>query len=113
MMERRKRGARSFPFGSGVLLGVLLYIAGASFAAASGAGGEVATSTGQQRVEHAGREESEPAVPVIKKVLTNKPARRTDIPEALLIVMLALIGVVVIARRGVTGKAGKDAPVEN
>ncbi len=43
----------------------------------------------------------------LKKALTTRNPRRTDIPDYLLVMMLALVGVVVISRRNVSEK-GKE-----
>ncbi len=50
------------------------------------------------------------ARPGLKKALTSKQPRRADIPDALLVVMLALIGIIVISRRDVGGKGRNRLP---
>ena len=43
----------------------------------------------------------------LKKVLTTRNPRRTDIPDYMLVIMLALVGIVVISRRDVSGRGQK------
>ncbi|GEM_PF-2833064 len=97
---------KQFLFGSGALFCLLLYIAVTGLAGAhevdSGSCDELHQQE-EQRV-HSDRANRKPLEASLKKVMTAKYPRRTDIPEAFLIVMLALIGVVVIARRDVSGK---------
>ncbi len=105
--------ARSFLDRIGVLFCLLLYVMGTGVVAATGME-SMTTSVEQQQIKQTdrpGQAVLKSPVSGLEKVLTSKSARRTDIPEALLIVMLALIGVVVIARRSVSGKDRK-APLK-
>ena len=97
---------------AGWLLCLLLFIGGAGFGVQAVADEVLGGQDGGQQPRHS--ERSVPAVdstgPGLTKVLTTKHPRRTDIPDAFLIIMLALIGVVVISRRGVTGKEEVPPP---
>ncbi len=95
---------------TGWLLCLLLLI-GAAF----GVQVEAGENQTEQNVEQSHSPErvaskADSAEPGLTKVLTTKHPRRTDIPDAFLVIMLALIGVVVISRRGVTGKEGASPP---
>ncbi len=98
---------KQFLFGSGVLLCLLLYIAGTGLAGAHEVDSGSCDELHQQERVHSDRANRKPSEASLKKVMTAKYPRRTDIPEAFLIVMLALIGVVVIARRDVSEKGLK------
>ena len=102
----RKPVVKPFLFGSGVLLCLVLYFVGAGFTIAHevDAGSCVEPRQQEEKQTLSRQAASKSAGVGLKKVLPRKYTRRTDIPEALLIVMLALIGVVVIARRDVSGK---------
>jgi len=98
---------------AGWLLCLLLFFVGAGFGVQAAADEVLAKQDiGQPRhaektVSNANADSVEPG---LTKVLTTKHPRRTDIPDAFLVIMLALIGVVVISRRGVTGKEGVSPP---
>lgn len=93
------------------LLFLLLFITGAAFGAQVAADEFQPNRTMEQvHPQKKGGTKSGSAEPGLTKVLTTKHPRRTDIPDAFLVIMLALIGVVVISRRGVTGKEGALPP---
>ena len=93
-------------FRFGVLLGLSLC---ASWTGLAYAHGECVPEAG---VEGGQPHEVQPAHPEevvskaedasLRKVLTTRNPRRTDIPDYLLVIMLALIGIVVISRRDVS-----------
>ena len=90
------------------VFGMLLCVAGSglAFAYYESSAGNLGS---QQRVEkpaHSERVVSKSAEP---KALTSKYPRRTDVPDSVLVVMLALIGIVVIARRDVSVKGSESA----
>ncbi len=100
-------------FGTGLLLCLVLYVAGTASAVAhevDSASGNCDCIGSQQEVKRSERAGSKSAGAGLRSVLPRKYPRRTDIPEALLIVMLALIGVVVIARRDVSGRERSVLP---
>jgi len=101
-----RSGARA-----GWLLCLLLFAGGA--AGVQAVAGEVPAQ--QQAIGRSAYPEkkasgSRVAEPGLAKVFTTRYPRRTDIPDAFLVVMLALIGVVVISRRGVTEKERTSPP---
>ncbi len=112
-METRESVARPFLFASRVLVFCLLLGIGCG---AQGVEPAVSAELQQQEKQS---DHSRPAgpdaatAPGLKKALVSKDPRRTDIPDALLIIMLALIGIVVIARRNVSGKDRKVLPIED
>lgn len=95
---------------AGWLLCLLLFV-GANFGVQAVADEVLAErDVGQPRHSERAVSGADSVEPGLTKVLTTKHPRRTDIPDAFLVIMLALIGVVVISRRGVTGKEGVSPP---
>ena len=112
-MEMREAVARPFLFASKVLLFCLFLGTGCGVQGMESAGYAEPLQQEKQSVHPRPPVPDEGTAPGLKKALVSKNPRRTDIPDALLIVMLALIGIVVIARRDVSGKDQKVLPIED